>query len=241
MDPYAIPRRPSGRHPTLGAFLGFVLLLVLVPYTLGYGIAGLAGALIFAGALAGSLARGGTSMGFGAGARAATGFSLLLLTAWSILLLQESGMLDLTSSPQMAEFVPYVLLIESLWQNVSQALDPLVQSLSAMFGGDRIVDLLLRVVFLIIPGGLGGAMAGTVVGGRPQRIGPAMPPGYGPGYGPGYVPGYGQEYHPGNPYGDPTYAPQEQQYLCPWCGLSVTSTMDLCWNCGGPLGPPAPY
>ncbi len=214
-------------HPTLGAFLGFVLLAVLVPYSLDYGVIGLGLVLVGAGVLSGAVARGGPGMGFGAGARAAATFVLILLASLALSLLEDSGMIDL-SSPQFSEFMPYVIMMESLWGRISVTLSPIVESFISLMGGDRFVDLIVRVVTVIIPAGIGGALSGAVIGKAALR-----PPSI------SVEPEYAQEAIPPEGYVTPQ-SPVEVDYQCPWCGFGVSPHMMTCWNCGGPLQLPPP-
>ncbi len=218
-----------GTHPTIGAFLGFILLIVLVPYSLDYGMLGLAISLVLAGVVAGALARGGTGMGFGAGARAAAYFVLLLLSSLALILLEDSGMIDLSSSPEVGEFMPYIVLMESLWGRISATLSPVLQGVVPMFGGDRLVEIIVRVVAVVLPAGVGGALSGAVVG-RPQ---------------PRPLPMDMSPYYPEGPYApyqydSPEPEPPGMAYNCPWCGYRILPHMVECWNCGGPLQMPPP-
>lgn len=229
MNYYApIPRRDwPGTHPNLGSLLGFIVLAVGVPYGLEYGLVGFGGVLLLAGLLGGLAARGGARMGVGVGARAVGGFMLLLLVDWTILLLDDAGFIALSSSPEMAEFVPYMILLENLWVQVGVVMQPVVDLLLALVGGDQFLDLLLRVGLPTLPGAVGGALAGAAVGRpAPQPLPMAVqrPP----------RPYPDLYYGPGNP------GPQERGFLCPWCGLKVLPHMVKCWNCGGPLRLPPP-
>lgn len=226
MYPYApLPRRAwPGTHPTLGALLGFVLLVLAVPFALPYGLLGFGGVLFLAGVLAGAVARGGARMGVGTGGRAVAAFMLLLLVSWTVLLLNEGGYLNLTANPDLAELVPYVALAENLWVQVSNVMYPLLSAILVLVGGDMLVDLLLRVVLPTLPAAVGGALAGALVGRAAPRPLPMAP-------------------LPAGPYLDPSFvpsAPQEVGYLCPWCGLRVLPQLVQCWNCGGPLQLPPP-
>lgn len=229
MYPYGSPPpRPRARvHPTLGAFLGLIVLGVALPYVLPYGLAGFAGLLLLAGFLAGAVARGGGKMGAGAGARAAGGFMTLLLVAWTVLLLNDQGFLNLTSSPEMAEFVPYVLVMENLWERVSLVMQPILAALLSLTGGDLFVELLLLIALPAILAAVGGGLAGAAVGRAAPRPAPMMARS---GYGPAPQGGYG---------GNVTPHP-DAGYACPWCGLRVLPHMVKCWNCAGPLQMPPP-
>lgn len=234
MSTYAPIRRRvwPGSHPSLGAFVGLVVLALTVPYTLQYGLMGLGLALFMAGMAAGAVARGGSRTGMGAGARSVAVFMLLLLVSWALLLLQEQGLIDLSATPELAEFVPYVALMESLWERISLLLDPVVGFFVALVGGDLLVDILLKVAFPAIPAAVGGGLTGAVAGRpEPRPIPAAVAPQQAP---------YPPMYYPGTQNPGP---PPELAFLCPWCGLKVLPHMVKCWNCGGPLQipPPPPY
>ncbi len=234
MNTYAPIRKRAwpGSHPNLGALLGLIIMVVLVPYALDYGLMGLGLSLFAAGLAAGALARGGASGGLGAGARAAGIFMLILLISWALFLLQDRGLIDFASTPEMAEFVPYVMLMEGLWDQISLTLDPVLQGFIALAGGDLFVDLILHVVAPAIPAAIGGAVSGAAAGRpRPRPLPMAVNP--------HYVPPYNPQYQAVNP--NPT--PPAMDYVCPWCGLKVLPHMVQCWNCGGPLQlpPPPPY
>lgn len=233
-----------GTHPGLGALLGFIVLVIVIPYTLAYGIVGLGLALLVAGLVAGALARGGAALGFRAGARAAGLYMLLLLGSWALLILQDMGMVDFASVPELAEFMPYLTLLGSQWDSISQTLIPFLQNFTSMAGGDRFVGLILRVAIIIIPAGIGGAVSGAATG-RPEPR--PLPMDFNPHYMPGYAPDYYLDPpHPGGPNpggpnpGGPNLGPPELAYSCPWCGLRILPHMMKCWNCGGPLEMPPP-
>lgn len=221
-----------GTHPSLGALLGLVVLALVVPYTLEYGLMGFGLALFLAGITAGAVARGGSRTGMGSGARAAGIFMLLLLISWALVLMQDQGLIDFTSTPEMAEFMPYVLLMETLWERISALLDPVVGILVTMVGGDLLVDLLLKVAAPAVPAAIGGAISGAAAGRpAPRPLPVAVTPQQMP---------YPPQQYPGMSNPGP---PPELAFLCPWCGLRVLPHMVKCWNCGGPLQipPPPPY
>ncbi|MEE9592022.1 MAG: hypothetical protein V3W28_00385 [Thermoplasmata archaeon] len=253
MYPYPVSRRRAypGSHPSLGAFLGLVFLALVVPYALGYGLMALAGVLVLAGILAGAIARGGARMGAGAGARSAGFFMLILLLSYAIILLSNQGLIDLGASPEMARLVPYVLLMEGLWNQISLLLQPVLGQLIALTGGDVFVELLLLVSLPAIGAALGGALAGAVAGHRapppiPMNMAPypPYPPHLFPDY-PGPMPPQQPFVQPGEamaPPGEASMPPPEMDYLCPWCGLRILPDMERCWSCEGPLeaSPPPP-
>ncbi|MFQ5838863.1 MAG: hypothetical protein ACE5HJ_08825, partial [Thermoplasmata archaeon] len=222
-----------GSHPSLGALVGLAILAIFVPYTLDYGLMGFGLSLFVAGLVAGGVARGGARIGAGSGARAAGIFMLLLLISWALILLGDQGLLDFSSSPEVAEFMPYVVLMEGLWERIATLLEPTLQVFVAMAGGDIFVELLLKVLAPAIPAAIGGAVAGAATGRPEPRPLPVA-------VNPQYAPPYSPPYYPGNPSPSP---PPELAYLCPWCGLKVLPHMVKCWNCGGPLQlpPPPPY
>lgn len=240
MNAYGQPsgRRPSRPHPGLGTLLGFILLVVLVPYSLDYGLMGLALTLLGAGVAAGVLAHGGAGLGFRVGARAAAFYVLLLLTSWAVLLMQEAGFVDLTAYPEISEFVPYLLMMQDLWARISLALNPVVEGLVAIVNLS-FVDLLARAAAAIIPAGIGGALSGAFSGRPTPRPVPPAEMGYGPEmpYGPQMEYGPDPVYEYGGP--DPMLSPGTG-YECPWCGVNIAPDMDDCWNCGGPLRLPPP-
>jgi hypothetical protein len=217
-----------GSHPSLGALLGLVVLALLVPYTLEFGLMGFGLALFLAGLAAGALARGGPRTGMGAAARAAGVFMLLLLISWALLLLMDQGLVDLTSAPEVAEFVPYFLMMEGLWERISTMLDPVLRVLVDMAGGDLLVDLLLKVLAPAIPAAIGGSISGAMAGRPEPRPLPVA------------VTAQQAPYPPQMYAGMVERAPPELAYLCPWCGLRVLPHMVKCWNCGGPLQIPPP-
>ncbi len=228
MDAYGQPagRRPSRPHPSLGTLLGFVLLVVFVPYSLDYGLMGLALTLLVAGVAGGVLAHGGTGLGFRVGARAASIYVLILLSAWAVLLLQDAGMLDLTAYSELAEFVPYLLMMRDLWARIALAMGPVVDGLVAMINL-TFVDLLIRAAAVIIPAGIGGAVSGAFSGSpTPRPVAGPPEAAYWP--------------DPVYEYGGPNPMPPGPGYECPWCGVNISPDMDDCWNCGGPLRMPPP-
>ncbi|MFQ5986844.1 MAG: hypothetical protein ACE5KQ_05745 [Thermoplasmata archaeon] len=246
------PRRAyPGSHPSLGAFLGLVFLGLVVPYALGYGLMAFAGTLVFAGILAGAIARGGARMGAGAGARSAGFFMLILLLSYAVVLLSNQGLFDLAASPEMARIVPYVMLMEGLWSRIGFIMQPVLGQLIALTGGDVFVELLLLVSLPAIGAALGGALAGAVAGHAAPRPLPMNMAGYPP-----YPPYLFPEYPPGMPPARPFVTPEEAgmlpegvrmppaevDYLCPWCGLRVLPDMERCWSCERPLdvSPPPP-
>lgn len=211
-----------------------ILLAILIPVTLGYGVTGLALALFAAGAAAGFIARGGAGMGFGAGARAGAIFMLFLLTSWALVQFQAQDPSGILSSPWILPFVPYIAGMSDMWDTLFTLTQPLLGGLSATVGGGLFVDLILQIIFPALVAAAGGIVGGSIAG-APKRA--PMPTPANP-----YPTAVPQAYPGGDPYasGNPYPAAGSAAYLCPWCNLKVLPHMEMCWNCGGPLQMPPP-
>lgn len=231
------PRPVSLSHPNLATLVGLALLALLVPVVIAYDLTGFALALVGAGVVAAIVARGGGSMGFGAGARAGAIFMLLLLTAWALVEFQGADPSGVLASPWIEPFLPYIVGMASLWDSLLALTQPILGGFAALVGGGLFVDLILQIVFPAVLAGAGGVLGGIIAGkptmepmpagGLPQAG--AYPQGYAQAYPQAYPETYSNNPHAGG-----------SAYLCPWCGLKVLPHMEMCWNCGGPLQLPPP-